>query len=44
MDGSMSDLPGGVVGRGGKGSEVGLLAGRFLVGLLQVRLPVKADL
>jgi hypothetical protein len=44
MDGSMSDLPGDAVGCGGKGSEVGLLADRFLVGLLQVRMLVKAFL
>jgi hypothetical protein len=44
MDGIMSSLPGGAVRRGGKGSEVGMLVDRFLVGLVLVRMPVKAAL
>ena len=42
--GSLSGSQGGEVGRGGKGSEDGVVADRFLVGLVWVRLPAKAVL
>jgi hypothetical protein len=42
--GAVVGSPGGEVCRGGKGSEDGLVADRFLVGLVWVRIPVKAML
>jgi hypothetical protein len=42
--GAVVGSPGGEVCRGGKGSEGGLVADRFPVGLVRVRMPVKAVL
>jgi hypothetical protein len=42
--GAVVGSPGGEVCRGGKGSEDGLVADRFPVGLVRVRMPVKAVL